>query len=149
MNEFPQLQAIQQLGRTYRVLMAAFERQIGHSMPRWRILLALHQSGETSQKQLAHLLGLDPASLTRQIKAIEREGWIERHSDALDNRLTNVELTAAGREVVQATLPRRKAFIEHAFGDMPVDQMKVLSDILHAMEESLKKELAEESPNDN
>jgi len=50
MNEFPQLQAIQQLGRTYRALMSAFESNIGFTMPRWRILLTLYQSGERSQK---------------------------------------------------------------------------------------------------
>src|SRR5690606_3419905 len=93
MSELPQLQAMQQLGRTYRALMSAFESNIGHSMPRWRILLALHQNGERSQKQLAHDLVVDPAALTRHIKAIESEGWVERHSDVNDNRLTNVALT--------------------------------------------------------
>lgn len=137
MTEFPQLQAIQQLGRTYRALMSAFEANIGHSMPRWRILLHLHQSGESSQKQLAKVLRTDPGALTRQIKAIESMGWVERHSDAHDNRLTNVALTEAGRKVVAATLPQRTAFIEAAFGDFSVDEMNDLSHMLHTLEEQL------------
>jgi DNA-binding MarR family transcriptional regulator len=140
MNEIPQLRAIQQLGRTYRALMAAFEARLGLSMPRWRILLALHQAGERSQKQLALDLRMDPAALTRQIKAIEQQGWVERHSDATDNRLTNVALTESGRALVARTLPRRTAFIETAFGDMSSQEMNELSVLLHALEERLKQE---------
>jgi len=81
---------------------------------------------------------MDPAALTRQIKAIEREGWIERHSDAKDNRLTNVALTAAGREVVGAALPRRTAFIERAFGDLSREQMGVLQSMLQTLEHGLQ-----------
>lgn len=138
MSELPQLQAMQQLGRTYRALMSAFENNTGHSMPRWRILLALHQRGETSQKKLAQDLAMDPAALTRHIKAIEKEGWVERHSDVNDNRLTNVALTYAGRETVKATMPLRTAFIEHAFGDLPLEQIKALSALLQAMEQGLR-----------
>ncbi|MBB5213588.1 MarR family winged helix-turn-helix transcriptional regulator [Parapusillimonas granuli] len=140
MNEIPQLRAIQQLGRTYRALMAAFEARIGLSMPRWRILLNLHQSGERSQKQLARDLRMDPAALTRQIKTIEQEGWVERHTDAADNRLTNVALTAAGRALVARTLPRRTAFVETAFGDMSIEEMNELSALLRTLEERLREE---------
>ncbi len=137
MTEFPPLLAIQQLARTYRLLMATFEAQIGHSMPRWRILLLLHQNGEMTQKRLARDLGMDPAALTRQIKAIERMGWVSRRGDAADNRLVHVALTAAGSELVAQTLPRRSAFIEQAFGDLSGDQLKALSDMLRGLEERL------------
>jgi DNA-binding MarR family transcriptional regulator len=140
MNDIPQLRAIQQLGRTYRALLAAFEARIGLSMARWRILLALHQQGEHSQKQLARDLRMDPAALTRQIKAIEQAGWVERHTDAADNRLTNVALTDAGHSMVSRLLPKRTAFIETAFGDMSVDEMDELSVLLHALEERLRQE---------
>ncbi|MGB6105111.1 MAG: MarR family winged helix-turn-helix transcriptional regulator [Pusillimonas sp.] len=145
MNEFPQLQAIQQLGRTYRALMSAFESNTGHSMPRWRILLTLHKVGEISQKQLARDLPMDPAALTRQIKAIEHQGWVERHSDINDNRLTNVALTEAGRKVVDATLPRRTAFIEKAFGDLSHEQIRALGVLLQTLEQGLRQDGIESS----
>src|SRR3546814_5927336 len=127
MAEIPQFQGIQQLGRTYRAFRAAFDADIGHSTLRWRILLALYRSCECSQKQLAQELPMDPASLTRQIKAIERMGWIERHADPADNRVTNVALTANGRDIVQSKLPQRAAFIENAFGDLSLHQLAELS----------------------
>jgi DNA-binding MarR family transcriptional regulator len=140
MTDFPSLQTMQQLGRTYRAMMAAFEANIGLSMPRWRIVLALHQSGEMSQKALSRLLRMDPAALTRQIKAIEALGWVERHSDQQDNRLTNVALTPEGSKVVLATLPRRSAFIENALSDLSIEDMEKLSRMLNTLEERLRQQ---------
>lgn len=142
MSDIPQLHVMQQLGRTYRALMSAFEANIGHSMPRWRILLHLHQCGETSQKQLAHVLRIDPAALTRQIKVIEKKGWIERHNDTQDNRLTNVALTDAGRVVVTQAMPRRSAFIERALSDLSADDMQALGTMLSILEQRLRQEAA-------
>ncbi|MGP1614700.1 MAG: MarR family winged helix-turn-helix transcriptional regulator [Pollutimonas bauzanensis] len=142
MSDNPQLQVMQQLGRTYRALMSAFEANIGQSMPRWRILLHLHESGEASQKQLALALRMDPAALTRQIQVIENKGWVERHNDASDNRLTNVALTAQGRKVVEQTLPRRTAFIERALGDLSPRDMQALGTMLSVLEQRLRQEAA-------
>ena len=139
-EEFPQLQVMQQLGRTYRAMLSAFVANTGQPMPRWRVLLTLHQLGELSQKQLATVLPMDPASLTRQLKSMEQLGWIERHTDALDNRLTNVALTEAGLSVVEQVLPRRSRFIEKAFSDFSLDEMDTLSRLLGTLEARLRLE---------
>ena len=61
---------LQQLGRTARAMYAAFEAEVGQPLPRWRILQALSEGGEISQKALARTLTMDPAALTRQMKAL-------------------------------------------------------------------------------
>jgi len=147
-DEFPQIQVMQQIGRTYRALLAAFDANIGQPMPRWRILLMLHNEGETSQKKLASELRMDPAALTRQIKAIENLGWVERHRDPHDNRLANVELTPAGRAVVARTLPLRTAFIEKALSDLSSSDLAALSRMLDILERRLKREGANEPRRD-
>ena len=99
---------VQQFGRTYRAFLSAFESQVGHAMPRWRILLALTEPDAAwSQKRLVERLRIDPGALTRQLKSLDALGWIERASDARDNRVTNVTLTADGRAAFDACLPRR------------------------------------------
>src|SRR5579863_6077976 len=112
MEEQDRVAVMQQFGRTYRAFMSAFEAQVGHPLPRWRILLALHeQAGESSQKRLVERLRVDPGALTRQLKALQSLGWIERRADERDNCITNVTLTEAGRGVVEQGLPRRNAFL--------------------------------------
>ncbi len=73
MEEQDRIAILHQFGRTYRAFMSAFEVQVGHPMPRWRILLALHeQDGESSQKRLVERLRVDPGALTRQLNRSKR-----------------------------------------------------------------------------
>jgi len=128
---------VQQFGRTYRAFMSAFEAQVGHPLPRWRILLALHdQDGASSQKRLVERLRVDPGALTRQLKLLESLGWIARSADARDNRITNVQLTPAGQEAVEAGLPRRNAFLGQTMS-LPDDALAALSGALRMMEERI------------
>ena len=140
MNELPQLQAAQQLGRTYRSLIAAFDQQLGMPLSRWRILICLHQKdGCLSQKQLVRLLRIDPAAVTRQLKSIESLGLIERFTDEQDNRLTNVRLSPAGYELVEATLPRRRRLVEAMLQDFSDQDLSQLISLLGNWESALLK----------
>src|ERR1700742_3810652 len=106
MEEQDRIAILHQFGRTYRAFMSAFEAQVGHPMPRWRILLALHeQTGESSQKRLVERLRVDPGALTRQLKLLEALGWIQRSMDERDNRVTNVRLTDEGRAAIEGSVP--------------------------------------------
>lgn len=135
MEEQDRVAVVQQFGRTYRAFMSAFELHVGHPMPRWRILLALHeQDGESSQKRLVERLRIDPGALTRQLKALEQMGWIERSMDARDNRITNVKLTGEGRSQTEASLPRRNAFLHDTMAALPDDALAALSDALGLLE---------------
>ncbi|WP_116139290.1 MarR family winged helix-turn-helix transcriptional regulator [Trinickia diaoshuihuensis] len=126
---------VQQFGRTYRSFMSAFEAQVGHAMPRWRILLALTDpDGEWSQKRLVERLRIDPGALTRQLKSLEALGWIERSVDTRDNRITNVRLTSEGRQAVDASLPQRNAFLLETMGALPDDALSALSNALTKLE---------------
>ncbi len=135
MEEQDRIAVMQQFGRTYRAFMSAFEAQVGHPLPRWRIMLALHeQAGESSQKRLVERLRVDPGALTRQLKALEGLGWIARSMDSRDNRVTNVRLTEAGLSATEASLPRRNAFLHDTMAALPDDAMSALSGALKMLE---------------
>jgi DNA-binding MarR family transcriptional regulator len=126
---------VQQFGRTYRAFMSAFEAQVGLPLPRWRVLLALHElGGDASQKRLVERLRVDPGALTRQLKGLEGLGWISRSMDERDNRITNVRFTDAGRAVTQASMPRRNAFLDNTMAGLPDDALAALSGALQLLE---------------
>ncbi|WP_175122551.1 MarR family winged helix-turn-helix transcriptional regulator [Achromobacter animicus] len=130
------LQVIQHMGQTYRVMQSAFSSKVGHALPRWRILLALHENGQCSQKHLAERCRLDPASLTRQLQAMQKLGWISRAVDADDNRLTNATLTAAGQAVVNEALPKRAQFFEESLKGLSAADVDTLNRVLSVLEEN-------------
>ncbi|SOZ18322.1 putative transcriptional regulatory protein, MarR [Cupriavidus taiwanensis] len=119
---------LQQFGRTYRAYAGAFEQRMGLPLPRWRILHALHhQEGAIGQKALADLVVMDPGALTRQLKAMQELGWVERSTSERDNRVTHVTLSAAGREVVARAMPLRSAFLEDVLSEVSPTTMRELS----------------------
>ncbi|QQC62584.1 MarR family winged helix-turn-helix transcriptional regulator [Paraburkholderia ginsengisoli] len=135
MEEQDRVAVMQQFGRTYRAFMSAFEAHVGHPLPRWRILLALHeQAGESSQKRLVERLRVDPGALTRQLKTLEGLGWIARSMDTRDNRVTNVRLTEAGQSATEASLPRRNAFLHDTMAGLPDEALGALSGALKMLE---------------
>ncbi|QHE91045.1 MarR family transcriptional regulator [Pandoraea fibrosis] len=129
---------IQQLSLTYRAMMLAFDAQVGHPLPRWRIILALAERGTCSQKFLAEHCRLDPASLTRQLQSMEALGWLSRATDPDDNRLTNVTLTAAGMTVYEEATPRRQAFFDDALEGMTAADIATLESALGHLEAQFK-----------
>jgi MarR family transcriptional regulator, organic hydroperoxide resistance regulator len=129
------LQVLQQLGRTYRAFLSAYEKEVGHFVPRWRVMLHLYQQGEPSpQKQVGEASYMDPGALSRQLSALEALGWIKRDTDLHDKRITNVSLTTQGKQEVESSLPKRAAFMEHTLGDMPETQLHQLRDALLQLE---------------
>ncbi|CCD36040.1 Transcriptional regulator, MarR family [Candidatus Paraburkholderia kirkii UZHbot1] len=135
MNEHDRIAVVQQFGRMYRAFMSAFEVAVGQPMPRWRILLALHEHAcVLSQKKLVERLKVDPGALTRQLKTLEGLGWIVRSVDTRDNRVSNVALTAQGRAIAEEGLPRRNAFLHDTLASLPDEAIEALSSALHMFE---------------
>ena len=146
MEQQDRVAIVQQFGRTYRAFMSAFEAQVGHPMPRWRVMLALHdQGGESSQKRLVERLRIDPGALTRQLKALEVLGWISRSMDARDNRISNVRLTEAGIAATEEALPRRNAFLNDTMAPLPDEALAALSGALRMLEVRIGEVLAQKN----
>ncbi|MCD5364445.1 MULTISPECIES: MarR family winged helix-turn-helix transcriptional regulator [Chromobacterium] len=129
---------LQQIGRTGRAMYAAFEQQVGYPLPRWRILAALIDLEQATQKQLATRLSMDPGALTRQLKAMEGDALVRRITDPADNRQTLVTLAPAGQVLIDEVQPRREAFFRHALADIPASQMETTLAVLHRLEQRFR-----------
>ncbi|WP_439573156.1 MarR family winged helix-turn-helix transcriptional regulator [Phreatobacter sp.] len=65
-------------------------------------LAKLHDLGPTSQNQLGRLVGIDPATMFGVAGRLSKRGLVSPSVDPNDARLVVLELTAAGREIVEA-----------------------------------------------
>lgn len=77
-------------------------------------VIAFHP--EITPKAISEQLGLHPSSLTRQIQALERDGYVAVKADPSDGRSCRVSLTPAGKAEIerlrQAGLRRFASFVE-------------------------------------
>ena len=94
--------------RCQRHLDRRFEAEgipAGHGL--YLYLVELSRGDGVTQVELAQRLALDPASVTRSLKRLEEQGWVERHPGE-DGRQRRVSLTPGGR----AMLPRIRGILE-------------------------------------
>jgi DNA-binding MarR family transcriptional regulator len=77
---------------------------------------------------------MDPGALTRQLKALQELGWVKRETSDQDNRITNVILSAQGRDVVEQGLPQRSAFLREVVEKVSGPTMRSFSKGLGQLE---------------
>lgn len=99
-----------QFKRLYIDAMRVFERKLGMSQARILIMSELLQEREVSQAELQLRLGVDGAAITRQVKQLEREGYISRRANPNDNRVSLVSLTPRGRRELTDLVKARMEF---------------------------------------
>ena len=117
------------LTRVSRVVSRAFDDALaegGGSLPVWLVLISLKSGQLASQRELADAVGIQGATLTHHLNAMESAGLVTRHRDPGNRRLHVVELTPAGdalffrlRDAAMAFDERLRAGLsEHEVGQL-------------------------------
>jgi len=80
-----------------------------------RVLGALWEQEGLTHTELAHLLRVQPATVTKMLQRMEKAGFVERRHDLEDRRVSRVYLTAAGRTVREDVQEVWRRLEEEAF----------------------------------
>ena len=120
------------LTRVSRIVSRAFDEALaeaGGSLPVWVVLISLKSGQTASQRELAGAVGIQGATLTHHLDAMESSGLVTRRRDPRNRRLHLVELTPDGdalfarlREVAFAFDQRLRA----GLSEHDVDRFEVL-----------------------
>lgn len=100
--------------------------------------MALDRTGNISQGKLGRFLALDSTTLTRMLKPLNEQGWIQEQKGD-DRRVRIIRLTTAGRDKLQHGLPhwkRAQARIEGALGEPSMRKLGMLLTHVTAASES-------------
>ena len=87
------------LTKVSRIVSRAFDdalAEAGGSLPVWLVLISLKSGQLASQRELADAIGIQGATLTHHLDAMESAGLVTRRRDPANRRLHLVELTPAG-----------------------------------------------------
>ena len=87
------------LTKVSRATSRAFDdalAEAGGSLPVWLVLISLKSGQLASQRELAEAVGIQGATLTHHLDAMESAGLVTRRRDPANRRLHLVELTPAG-----------------------------------------------------
>ncbi|WP_053057520.1 MarR family winged helix-turn-helix transcriptional regulator [Rubrobacter aplysinae] len=101
------------LNGAFKALLAAFERDVGVSGPRYFLLRVLVVDGGEDglgQGEVCRRFRVDPSRVTRIAKAAEAEGLIRRVRDPADNRVLRLYPTDEGRRVYEEAALNEERF---------------------------------------
>ncbi len=90
------------LAGTAKAVSRAFDARLtaaGGSLPVWLILVSVMSGRAGNQRELASAVGVQGATLTHHLNAMEADGLLTRRRDPANRRIHVVELTAAGAEL--------------------------------------------------
>jgi DNA-binding MarR family transcriptional regulator len=98
-----------QLARVLTQLYDSRLRSTGLEAPQFALMMTLAKQGPCGPVDLGRRYALDKTTVSRNLKLLERKGWIES-SAATDKRKREFILTASGRKQLAAAKPHwRKA----------------------------------------
>lgn len=101
-TDYPVSFAIFALARSHRAKAAAMLADIGLFPGQEILLMQLAEQDGKPQKSLCESIGLDHSTVAKSVARLERDGLIERRKCVEDGRVSQVHLTAKGREMMDA-----------------------------------------------
>jgi MarR family transcriptional regulator, transcriptional regulator for hemolysin len=119
------------LGRAFDDALA----EVGGSRPVWLILLALKVQPPQTQRELAAAVGIEGATLTHHLDAMQRAGLIKRERLPENRRVQRVELTKDGERTflrLREAAVKFDARIRTGLSDADVDRLRGLLATLDA-----------------
>ena len=97
--------------RVNRVLSGIYEAEMrdwGLKSSQLNLLVAVGKAGPVRRIDLGKRLHLDPSTLTRNLKIMLKQGWIEETPDEKDQRSTRLKITPKGRKLLDSIAPAWK-----------------------------------------
>jgi MarR family transcriptional regulator for hemolysin len=121
------------LARVAKTASRAFDDALaaaGGSQPVWLVLIALKTQPVRNQRELAAAVGVQGATLTHHLNAMEAGGLVVRRRDPANRRVQLVELTEAGEAQFHRLAGAALAFDERLRAGFTPDDLATLAGLL-------------------
>ena len=99
------------------------------------LLVQLRDHGPLRPSDLADHIGVGKATISRQLKALEHLGLIERATDPADGRAHLLALTADGRQRLDAVSSARRQRLHARLSAWPEEDVRTLATLLARLNE--------------
>ena len=96
--------------RVSRGFAGRYRAEFGLSIPEWRVLAHLAQSGVVSVREIQARVDMDKSKVSRAAARLESAGLIVKAANAADRRLLDMTLTPAGQALMGRIRPVADAY---------------------------------------
>ena len=132
-------QMIMMLKRLDRHVTQVFEKRTEVSLTRYEILVSLVNKGSVTQKVLQQSLAIDQAAITRHLKLLEEQQYVERKRNKENNREVLVTISDTGRELLENCTMFKDKFMNDLYEDFSDIELQQLKQFLTRLNCNVKK----------
>ena len=111
--------------------------QIGLYRGQPPLLDILYEHEGQKHTDLATRLGVAPATVTKMLQRMEKAGFVVRHADADDQRVSRAFLTDAGRDIRFEMHMLLGRLAEETFAGFTAEERVIITRLLKRMKENL------------
>jgi DNA-binding MarR family transcriptional regulator len=120
-----------------RRVRAVDTKAMGLSPARASALSVLVFGGARSLTELAEAERVTPATMSKLVTGLEREGLVRRHPDVNDARAIRIESTAKARRILERGRASRLDLLERLMAEATDDEIEALRVAAEAVERAL------------
>jgi MarR family transcriptional regulator, transcriptional regulator for hemolysin len=127
------------LARSAKLVSRAFDDALasaGGSTSTWLVLIALKTQPGANQRTIAEAVGIQGATLTHHLNAMESAELLARRRDPANRRMHLVELTDAGERLFHELRKAAAAFDRRLRNDLGQDDIDRLEELLAKLVEN-------------
>ena len=105
-----------------------FEKKLGISLTRFQIIKYLYEVEVAIPKQIAQILEIDAAAITRHLKKLEEGGYVRKRRNEDNNREVLVEITQFSKSKIDQCVKETdiRTLINEEFTDEDFKQLEIL-----------------------
>ncbi|MEO6042038.1 MAG: MarR family winged helix-turn-helix transcriptional regulator [Croceibacterium sp.] len=107
-----------------------YRQRFGLSIPEWRVMAVLGDSGPRTQRELTRLTLMDKVAVNRACKVLEERGLVAREPNAQDGRSHLLQLTASGLAMRGQIMPLALEMERRLFAGFAADELARFRDVL-------------------
>jgi MarR family transcriptional regulator for hemolysin len=122
-----------QLVRSAKVLSRAFDDALaaaGGTLATWLVMISLKSQRLGNQRELAEAIGIQGATLTHHLNAMEADGLVTRQRDPANRRIHRVELTERGETMFRQLRSAAAAFDRRVRAGISEQEVATLEGLL-------------------
>jgi len=132
---------IHDVGRLLRVLYDRQMASIGLTRSQWLLLTYLYFKDGINQTELASLMDMEKAPLSRLLDRMEIKGWIIRKNETKDRRIKNIYLSESVKPFVSSLRYKAAKYRKDSLSILSDKELSKLRDLLQVLKKDLTSKL--------
>ena len=132
---------IHDVGRLLKVLYDRQMASIGLTRSQWLLLTYLYFKDGINQTELASLMDMEKAPLSRLLDRMEIKGWVIRKNETKDRRIKNIYLSESVKPFVSSLREKAAKYRKDSLSILSDKELSKLRDLLQVLKKDLTSKL--------